>query len=43
VRERIERLGAEPMSMTSAEFEKYVRAQADIAANIIKTANIKAN
>lgn len=43
VRGRIERLGAEPMTMTSAEFDKYVRAQAEIAAAIIKAANIQAN
>jgi tripartite-type tricarboxylate transporter receptor subunit TctC len=42
VRTRIEKLGAEPMAMTSAEFS-YVRAQADVAAAIIKAANIKAN
>ena len=43
VRGRIENLGAEPMSMTPAEFDNYVRAQAGIAAAIIKQANIKAN
>ena len=43
VRARIDNLGAEPMSMTPAEFDKYVRAQAEIAAAIIKQANIKAN
>ena len=43
VRARIEKLGAEPMAMTSAEFDRYVRAQADVAAAIIKAANIKAN
>lgn len=43
VRARIENLGAEPMSMTSAEFERYVRAQAEIASTIIRQANIKAN
>jgi tripartite-type tricarboxylate transporter receptor subunit TctC len=43
VRTRIENLGAEVMSMTPAEFDHYVRAQATIAAAIIKQANIKAN
>ena len=43
VRARIEKLGAEPMSMTAAEFDKYVRAQAQVAAAIIKAANIQAN
>lgn len=43
VRKRIDNLGAEPMVMTQAEFDRYVRAQADIAAAIIKAANIQAN
>ena len=43
VRKRIDSLGAEPMSMSMAEFDKYVRAQAEIAAGIIKAANIQAN
>ena len=43
VRARIEKLGAEPMSMTAAEFDKYVRAQEQVAAAIIKAANIQAN
>lgn len=43
VRKRIDSLGAEPMSMTMSEFDKYVRAQADIAASIIKAAGILAN
>ncbi len=43
VRARIDNLGAEPMSMTPAEFDHYVRAQAAIAAAIIKQANIRAN
>jgi tripartite-type tricarboxylate transporter receptor subunit TctC len=43
VRKRIDNLGAEPMVMTQAEFDRYVRAQADIAAGVIKTANIQAN
>ncbi|HTD91036.1 MAG TPA: tripartite tricarboxylate transporter substrate-binding protein, partial [Burkholderiales bacterium] len=43
VRLRIEKLGAEPMSMTPVEFDKYVRAQAGVSAAIVKAANIRAN
>jgi tripartite-type tricarboxylate transporter receptor subunit TctC len=43
VRKRIDNLGAEPMSMSMGEFDKYVREQADIAAGIIKAAGIQAN
>lgn len=43
VRKRIDNLGAEPMSMSMAEFDKYVRTQAQIAASIIKAAGIQAN
>lgn len=43
VRERLTRLGAEIVLMTPEEFDAYVKAQADVAAAIIKAANIRAN
>ena len=43
VRDRLTRLGAEIVLKTPEEFDAYVKAQADVAAAIIKAANIRAN
>jgi len=42
VKERMATLGAEPMPMTPAEFDKFVRAEMDDAAKVVKAAGIKA-
>ena len=41
VKERMASLGAEPMPMTPAEFDKFVRAEMDDAAKVVKAAGIK--
>ena len=41
VKERMAALGAEGMSMTPAEFDKFVRAEMDEAAKVVKAAAIK--
>jgi len=41
VRERLTGLGAEPMSMTSAEFARFVKSEIDDAARIARAAGIK--
>jgi tripartite-type tricarboxylate transporter receptor subunit TctC len=41
LRERLAKLGAEPMSMTPAEFARFVRSEIESAARIIKAADIK--
>lgn len=41
LRERLAKLGAEPMTMTPAEFARFVRTEIDDSARIIKTAGIK--
>ena len=41
LREQFTKLGAEPMSMTPAEFSNFVQSEIDIAAKIVKTAGIK--
>jgi tripartite-type tricarboxylate transporter receptor subunit TctC len=41
VRERLATLGAEPMSMTPAEFARFVKAEIEDAARIARTAGIK--
>jgi tripartite-type tricarboxylate transporter receptor subunit TctC len=41
-RERLSSLGAEPMPMSAAEFDRFVRAEMDDAAKVVKAANIKA-
>jgi|SRR5882672_534087 len=43
VRERLTRLGAEIVVMTPERFDAYVKAQAKVAATIVKTANIRPN
>ena len=43
VRERLTRLGAEIVVMTPEQFDAYVKAQAEVAATIVKAANIRAN
>jgi tripartite-type tricarboxylate transporter receptor subunit TctC len=43
VRERIARLGAEPMSMTPQQFDAYVRDELRINAALVKAAGITAN
>jgi len=42
VRERLASLGAEPMPMSSAEFDRFVHAEMDDAAKVVKAAGIKA-
>ncbi len=41
VRERLARLGAEPMSMTPAEFARFVRAETEAAERIVRLSGIK--
>ena len=41
--ERLAGLGLDPMTMTTAEFDKFVRNETEKWANVIKFANIKAN
>ena len=43
VRDRLIKLGAEIVLMTPEEFDAYVKSQAEVAAVIVKAANIKAN
>ena len=43
VRDRLTKLGADIVLMTPAEFDAYVKAQAEVAAGIVKAANIRAN
>ena len=42
VRERLARLGAEPMAMTPAEFARFVRAETEAAERIVRISGIKA-
>jgi tripartite-type tricarboxylate transporter receptor subunit TctC len=42
VKERMASLGAEPMPMSPAEFDKFVRAEMDDASKVVKAAGIKA-
>jgi tripartite-type tricarboxylate transporter receptor subunit TctC len=42
VRERMTALGAEAMQMTPAEFDRFMRAEMDDAAKVVKAAGIKA-
>jgi tripartite-type tricarboxylate transporter receptor subunit TctC len=42
VRARFEKLGAEPFILTSEAFDTFVQAQAQVAAAIVKAANIRA-
>ena len=41
VKERLASLGAEPMPMSPAEFDKFMRAEMDDAAKVVKAAGIK--
>jgi tripartite-type tricarboxylate transporter receptor subunit TctC len=41
VSEQLTKLGAEPMSMTPEEFERFVRNEMEAAARIVKAAGIK--
>ncbi len=41
VKEQLAKLGAEPMSMTSAEFSKFVQGEMESAAKIVNAAGIK--
>jgi len=43
VRARFEKLGAEPFNQTPEAFDLFVRAQAEVAATIVKAAKIRAN
>ena len=42
LRERLTNHGAEPMSMTPGQFDKFVRSEMDDAARIVKAARISA-
>ena len=42
VRERLGRLGAEPMAMTPAEFARFVRSEIDSAERIVRISGVKA-
>jgi len=42
VRDRLAKLGSEPMSMTPAEFARFVRSEIEETARIVKAAGIKA-
>ena len=42
VRERLARLGAEPMPMTPAEFARFVRSEIDSAERIVRISGVKA-
>jgi len=42
VKERMASLGAEPMPMSPAEFDRFVRSEMDDAAKVVKAAGIKA-
>jgi tripartite-type tricarboxylate transporter receptor subunit TctC len=42
VRERLARLGAEPMAMTPAEFARFVRSEIDSAERIVRISGVKA-
>ncbi len=41
VREKLAKAGAEPMTMTPAEFTKFIRNDTEAAAKIVKAAGIK--
>ena len=41
VRDRLSKLGAEPMNLTPAEFARFVRSEIDSAARVVKAAGIK--
>lgn len=41
VRDKIAKFGADPMSMTQAEFARFVTSESESAARIIKAARIK--
>ena len=41
VRDRLSKLGAEPMNMTPAEFARFVRSESDGAVRVVKAAGIK--
>lgn len=43
VRDRLTKLGAEIVMMTPEQFDAYVKAQAEVAAAIVKAANIRSN
>lgn len=42
VRERLSSLGAEPMAMSSADFDRFLRTEMDDAAKVVKAAGIQA-
>jgi tripartite-type tricarboxylate transporter receptor subunit TctC len=42
VREQFAKLGSEPLSMTPAEFSRYVRKETEDNARVVKAAGIKA-
>lgn len=41
VRERLSALGAEPMPMSPAEFDRFMRAEMDEAARVVQAAGIQ--
>ena len=40
--ERLAKIGAEPMVMTSADFNSFIRSEVEVAARVAKAANLKA-
>jgi tripartite-type tricarboxylate transporter receptor subunit TctC len=42
IKERMARLGAEPFTMTPEAFNAYIKSEMDVAAQIVKVANLKA-
>jgi tripartite-type tricarboxylate transporter receptor subunit TctC len=43
IKERMSKLGADPMPMTAAEFEKLVRSEVDMNKALVQAAGVKAN
>jgi tripartite-type tricarboxylate transporter receptor subunit TctC len=43
IKERMVKLGADPMPMTAAEFDKLVRAEVEVNKALVKAAGVKAN
>jgi len=43
IKERMAKLGADPMPMTAAEFDKLVRSEVDMNKALVKAAGVKAN
>jgi len=42
LKERLAKLGADPFTMSPEAFNAYIKSEIDVAANIVKAANLKA-